>query len=121
METAQIVDKEMVCEHARSSEDYHNPSEFLPKGSVSELPPNVAKDSVTEQRKADGSDHDFVVGTMIVASSHGELQVRKNMLTTKSYLEGSGNNLGKSVLPPQASCDSILNARYDRGQGDVAS
>ncbi|TKW27012.1 hypothetical protein SEVIR_3G229000v4 [Setaria viridis] len=121
METAQIVDKEMVCEHARSSEDYHNPSEFLPKGSVLELPPNVAKDSVIEQRKADGSDHDFVVGTAIVASSHGELQVRKNVLTTKSYLEGSGNNLGKSVLPPQASCDSILNARYDKGQGDENS
>lgn len=120
METAQIVDKEMVCEHARSSEDIHlainNPYEFLLKGSVSELSPNVAKDSVMEQRKADGSDHDFVVGTTTVASSHGELQVSKDVLTTKSYLD-----LGISVLPPQASCDSSLNARYDKGQGDENS
>ncbi|CAL4893832.1 unnamed protein product [Urochloa decumbens] len=121
-EAGRIVDKEVVCEHARSSEDnlhgINNPSEFLPKGSVSALPPNVAKDSVIGQCKADGSDHNFVVSTATVASSHGELQVRKDVLTTKSCLEGSGNNLGKSAPPPQGSCGSILNARHDKGRDD---
>ncbi|CAN6337451.1 unnamed protein product [Urochloa humidicola] len=123
-EAAQIVDKEGVCEDARSSEDnlhgINNPSEFLPQGSVSALPLNVAKDSVIGQCKADGSDHNSVTSTA-TASSHGELQVRKDVLTTKSYLEGSGNNLGESAPPPQGSCDSILNARYDKGQGDENS
>ncbi|CAN6328058.1 unnamed protein product [Urochloa humidicola] len=124
-EAAQIVDKEVVCEHARSSEDnlygINNTSEFLPKGSVSALPTNVAKDGVIGQCKADGSDHKFVVSTATVASSHGELQARKDVLTTKSYIQGSGNNLGKSAPPPQGSCDSTLNARHDRGQGDENS
>ncbi|OEL24447.1 hypothetical protein BAE44_0014537 [Dichanthelium oligosanthes] len=124
-ETDQVVDKEVVCGHARSSEDNHhginNRSEYLLKGSVSELPPNVAKDSVIEQCKADGSDHDFVVSTATIVSSHGELQVRKDVLTTKSYVEGSGNNLGKSAPQPKGSCDSILNARHDKGQGDENS
>ncbi|CAL4901025.1 unnamed protein product [Urochloa decumbens] len=78
-EAARIVDKEVVCEHARS------------------------------------------MSNAAVASSHGELQVRKGVLTTKSYLEGSGNNLGKSAPRPQGSCDGILNARYDKGQGDENS
>ncbi|CAL4908458.1 unnamed protein product [Urochloa decumbens] len=124
-EAARIVDKEVVCEHARSSEDnlhgINNPSEFLSEGSVSAFPPNVAKDNIIGQCKANGSDHNFVVSNAAVASSHGELQVRKGVLTTKSYLEGSGNNLGKSAPRPQGSCDGILNARYDKGQGDENS
>ncbi|CAN6332887.1 unnamed protein product [Urochloa humidicola] len=124
-EAAQTVDKEVVCVHTRSNEDnlygINNTSKFLPKGSVSALPTNVAKDGVIGQCKADGSDHNFVVSTATVASSHGELQVRKDVLTTKRYIEGSGNNLGKSAPPPQGSCDSILNARHGKGQGDENS
>jgi len=124
-ETAQIVDKEVVCEHARSSEDnlhgINNPAEYLQKGSVSELPQNAAKDGVIEECKTDGPDHDFVASTVTVASHHSELQVRKDVLTTKSYLGGNDNNLGKSVPPPQGSCGSILNARYDKDQGDENS
>ena len=124
-ETAQIVDKEVVCEHARSSEDnlhgINNPAEYLQKGSVSELPQNAAKVGVIEQCKTDVSDHDFVASTVTVASHNSELQVRKDVLTTKSYLGGNDNNLGKSVPPPQGSCGSILNARYDKDQGDENS
>ncbi|PUZ65745.1 hypothetical protein GQ55_3G249700 [Panicum hallii var. hallii] len=123
--TAQIVDKEVVCEHARSSEDnlhgINKPAEYLQKGSVSELPQNAAKDGVIEQCKTDGSDHDFVASTVKVVSHHSELQVRKDVLTAKSYLGGNGNNLGKPVPPPQGSCDSILNARFDKDQGDENS
>nr|CAB3461320.1 unnamed protein product [Digitaria exilis] len=124
-ETAQLVDKEVFSEHARSSEEnlhvINNPSEYQPKGFVLELPQNVAKDSVIEHCKVDGSVHGFVATTATVASSYGELQVRKDVLTTKSYLEGSGNNLGKSAPPPQGSCDIILNAICDKGQGDENS
>lgn len=124
-ETARVVDKEVVCEQARSSDNnFHcinDPSECLPNGPVSELPQNVAKDSVTEHRKFDGFGHDCVVTAAAVISSHGELQVRKDVLTTKSYPEGSGNNLGKSALPPQGSCGSRLNAGHRNGQGDENS
>lgn len=124
-ETARVVDKEVVCEQARSSDiNLHcinNPSECLPNGPVSELAQNIAKDSVIEQCKFDGFGHDCVVTAAAVISSHGELQVGKDVLTTKSYPEGSGNNLGKTSLPPQGSCDSRLNAEHRRGQGDENS
>lgn len=125
-ETAQIVDKEVVCEQATSSENnlygINSPSEYVPKCSGSELPPNVAKDNVIEQCKVDGSDHDFgLITNVTVASSHGELQVRKDVLTTQSYPEGSGTNVRKSTPPPPGSFDSSLNAGHNKGQGDENS
>jgi len=124
-ETARVVDKEVVCEQARSSDNnlhcINNPSECLPNGPVSELPQNVAKDSIIEQCKSDGFGHDCVVTTAAVIPSHGELQVRKAALTTKSNPEGSGNNPGKPALPPQGSCKNRLNVEHRRGQGDENS
>ncbi|WVZ98766.1 hypothetical protein U9M48_044157 [Paspalum notatum var. saurae] len=119
--TAQVVDKEVVCEHDNNIHGFNNHCEYLPKGSDSGLPPNVAKDGAIEQCKVDGPDHGFGLTTLTVTSSHGELQVRKDVWTTKSYPEGSGNNLGKSTPSPPGSCDSSLNAGHKKGQGDENS
>ncbi|KAJ1263147.1 hypothetical protein BS78_09G161700 [Paspalum vaginatum] len=119
--TAQVKDKEVVCEQGNNIHGIDNHCECLPKGSDSGLPPNVDKDSAIEQCKVDGPDHGFGLTSLTVTSGHGELQVRKDLWTTKSYPEGSGNNLGKSTPPPPGRCDSSLNAGHKKGQGDENS
>jgi hypothetical protein len=124
-ETNQIMGKKVVCEQARSSENdlfgNNKLSEYLPKGTVSGLLPNAAKDSVVEECIVDNSGHDFGKATTTIASSDGELQVTKDALVIKSYPEtdaGTSNNLEKSVPSPKGSCSSILNAGHNKGQGD---
>uniref|UniRef100_A0A0A9DKF7 Uncharacterized protein n=1 Tax=Arundo donax TaxID=35708 RepID=A0A0A9DKF7_ARUDO len=126
-ETAQNMDKEVVCEQAISSENnlfgINDPSKYLLMDSFSELTSNAAEYSAIEQCKIDDN-HDFGKTTGTVASGDSELPVRKDVLVTKRFLEiveGSGNNLGKSSPTPQGSCDSSLNDRHNKGQGDENS
>jgi hypothetical protein len=124
-ETAQIMDKEVVCEQARSSENslfgINKLAEYLPNVAVSGLLPDGAKDSAVKERIVDKSDHDFGKTTATIASSNGELQVRKNVLVSKPYPEtvaGTSNNLQKQVPSPKGSCSRSLNAGHNKGQGD---
>ncbi|TVU19602.1 hypothetical protein EJB05_35761 [Eragrostis curvula] len=111
-ETAQIMDKKLVSEQTRSSKNnlfgINKLSEYLPK------------DSAIEECKVDKSEHDLKA-TATGFSSNGELQVREDVLATKSYpetVERTSNNLKNSGPSPQGICDSSLNAEDNKGQRD---
>ncbi|GJM88738.1 hypothetical protein PR202_ga05291 [Eleusine coracana subsp. coracana] len=122
-ETAQIMDKEVFCEQTTSSKNNHSGinklSEYLlPEGSVSGLLPNAAMDCATEECKVVKADHDFGKVTAIVASSGGGLQVRKDVLEAKGYMETVEETSNTPEKSPQESCDSSLNAGKNKDQGD---
>ncbi|XP_040380494.1 uncharacterized protein LOC102707680 [Oryza brachyantha] len=124
---AQINDTEVSGEGGSSNNNLFandSPSECLSTDSVSGLPPNAPEENAIEQNKITESDHDFGEATSAVVSVDSGPRIRRDELVNKSCtetIEGSANNIGKSLPSQQGNYNSSRNAMHYEGQVDESS